>query len=1319
MKRGGRRIRWIAVLALLMLGAGSAAAAAVSSTQGPGHRGFSAPKYGVLKPSRTVDVRSLPRVHQGRISIPHPQAPSPALLARRAGRTLSSQRGPLQGRVGTKLVRPHAAPLRPGRLVPNRPAPDRAGRGSKSKSAAAGSFETLNSFTGATLNNTGCCEPPDTQIAVSPNRELEAVNLTGFVYDRGGTQLGSFDLTSLLGGGATDNGSDPQVVYDAGSGRWFITLMVCQGAGCGGNWTTMGVDIAVSNGSDPLGSWTVYQNIYSGTPFFDQGNLQDQPKLGFSDDKVTISDNVYTGHCGAGSCFKGEDVTTYQKSDLIAGITAHYVGFTSGYAFDSIPARPTPFAAGTNSTQYLVWQGFGSLGINQITGTPNGGNVSNSNQQSPAIGGMTGTVNAAGVPAGAQSDNYIRSATWEGSHLWTSTTDGCNIGGTVYDCTRLDEVNTSNPAALSVLLDQNVGDSGTYEIYPSVTQDCLGEVVFGITFSDNSGTLPSAQAVGSQTPGASVYARNGYRFGDTAYSGGRWGDYSGVQEDPADCGNVWTAQEYGAVGNSGNWATAMGQFSFDSPAIFSTSPSSGPATGGTTVAIFGVDFVNGGTSVSFGATAASVTFIDSGHLQATSPAGSGGPVSISVTTANGTSTNGQFSWVPAVSGVSPNQGPTAGGNAVDITGAGFTGASSVSFGGSTASFTVNNDGDITASAPSASAGTVDVTVTTGTGTSATSSSDLYTYDAPPTVSGVVPHAGPTSGANTVTINGTNFVSGATVRFGSTAGTAVTFVSASKLTAKAPAHATGVVDVTVLTPGGTSPTSAADHYTYDARPTVTSVVPTVGATAGGNTVTINGTNFLSGATVQFGTTVATGVTLVSATKLTAKAPAHAAGVVDVRVTTPGGTSAIAAGDHYTYDAPPTVSSVVPNAGTTTGGNTVTINGTNFVSGATVKFGATAGTAVTLVSATKLTAKAPAHAAGVVDVTVHTVGGTSAISAGDKYAYGSPAVSSVVPNAGPTAGGNTVTINGSNFVPGATVKFASTAGTGVTFVSATKLTAKAPAHAASVVDVTVTTPRGPSATSAADKYAYGPPKVSSVVPKAGPTAGGNTVTINGSNFVSGATVRFGATAGTAVTFVSATKLTAKAPAHAVGVVDVTVHTAGGTSAISAADQYTYDAPPTVASFTPTSGVTGSTVTINGTNFVPGATVKFGTIASRTVTFVSAVKIKAVVPNGAAPGKVSVSTPGGTATSAANFTPTLSIIGFSPTSGPTGTVVTISGRGFNASSTIRFHGTLASHVTHVSSTQVKATVPASATTGTITVTNTTAPAGTATSATSYTKT
>jgi plastocyanin len=238
----------------------------------------------------------------------------------------------------------------------------------------------------------------------------------------------------------------------------------------------------------------------------------------------------------------------------------------------------------------------------------------------------------------------------------------------------------------------------------------------------------------------------------------------------------------------------------------------------------------------------------------------------------------------------------------------------------------------------------------------------------------------------------------------------------------------------------------------------------------------------------------------------------------------------------------------------------------------------------------------------------------------------------------------------------------------------------------------------------------PKVTSLVPNAGPTAGGNTVVVDGSGFVSDASIKFGSAASASVTFVSPTQLKALVPGHTPGVVGLAVTTPAGTSAAGNNGLYAYGAP-TVRSFTPASGISGSTVTITGTNYVPRMTVKFGTLTSPPVTFVSTTQLRVVVPNGAVAGRITVSDNAGRASSPTNFTPTLSISGFSPTSGPAGTVVTIDGSGFNAGSKARFNGAAAA-TTPVSSSRLKGTVPATATTGPITITNTTTPTGTVSS-------
>lgn len=172
------------------------------------------------------------------------------------------------------------------------------------------------------------------------------------------------------------------------------------------------------------------------------------------------------------------------------------------------------------------------------------------------------------------------------------------------------------------------------------------------------------------------------------------------------------------------------------PRITGVSPTSGPATGGTTLAITGTALTSA-TAVTFGSTpAASFTVNGDTSITAVSPAASADTVDVAVTTAGGTSpasANDQFTFigVPTVSGISPDSGPVNGGTTVTITGANFTDASAVNFGESPAGFTVNDDTSITAVSPAAEAAdTVHVRVASIGGTSASSAADKFTYVAP-------------------------------------------------------------------------------------------------------------------------------------------------------------------------------------------------------------------------------------------------------------------------------------------------------------------------------------------------------------------------------------------------------------------------------------------------------------------------------------------------------------------------------------------------------------------------------------------------------------
>jgi len=235
---------------------------------------------------------------------------------------------------------------------------------------------------------------------------------------------------------------------------------------------------------------------------------------------------------------------------------------------------------------------------------------------------------------------------------------------------------------------------------------------------------------------------------------------------------------------------------------------------------------------------------------------------------------------------------------------------------------------------------------------------------------------------------------------------------------------------------------------------------------------------------------------------------------------------------------------------------------------------------------------------------------------------PTITSFTPTSGPV--GTVVTITGTNLGVAPTVKVNGAAETATVSVLAITI---APGTTTGLITVTTS---GGTATSATPFTVMQPPTITAFTPVSG--GAGTVVKITGTNFTGATAVKFAGATATTFTVVSATAITAAVPSGAV-TGKITVITPGGT-AISAAN-FTVIPPPTITAFTPTSGLVGQMVTITGTNFNGATAVKFAGTTATTFTVVSATSITAKVPTGATTGKITVTTPGGTASSATNFT------------------------------------------------------------------------------------
>jgi len=179
--------------------------------------------------------------------------------------------------------------------------------------------------------------------------------------------------------------------------------------------------------------------------------------------------------------------------------------------------------------------------------------------------------------------------------------------------------------------------------------------------------------------------------------------------------------------------------------------------------------------------------------------------------------------------------------------------------------------------------------------------DSLAFGPPPTVIKLTPKTGPASGGAYVGITGTDFTGATGVKFGSTSATSVEVISPTFMFAKTPVGMAGVVDVTVSNTWGASATSSADLYTV--KPTVTGLSPNTGPTAGGTSVTVKGSGFITGTTgtiITFGGKKATAVSCASTTECTAVSPKHLAATVNVKATVNGIRSPVnKPADQFTY------------------------------------------------------------------------------------------------------------------------------------------------------------------------------------------------------------------------------------------------------------------------------------------------------------------------------------------------------------------------------------------------------------------------------------
>jgi hypothetical protein len=263
---------------------------------------------------------------------------------------------------------------------------------------------------------------------------------------------------------------------------------------------------------------------------------------------------------------------------------------------------------------------------------------------------------------------------------------------------------------------------------------------------------------------------------------------------------------------------------------------------------------------------------------------------------------------------------------------------------------------------------------TGTGTAA---GVVEGTNAEPSLAAVSPGSGSALGGTEIMLVGTGFTPGDTMEVfvGGLPASGVRAIDGLTLTATTPPGSPGHADVELRNPNGQTMLERAFRY----GPVLTGVAPPEGLAAGGTPVTLSGAGFTSSidTRVHFGSAPATSVTVVDSQTITAVTPPGPAGPSDVVVSNSNGQSALAAAFHYR--TPPSLASIEPVFGPTSGGTLVTVRGTGFVDAerTTLRVGGAAATSLVAVDATTIRALTPRGTQGAADVTLETPFGAATL------------------------------------------------------------------------------------------------------------------------------------------------------------------------------------------------------------------------------------------------------------------------------------------------------------------------------------------------------
>ncbi|MEO0017796.1 MAG: hypothetical protein RLZZ522_1079, partial [Verrucomicrobiota bacterium] len=435
------------------------------------------------------------------------------------------------------------------------------------------------------------------------------------------------------------------------------------------------------------------------------------------------------------------------------------------------------------------------------------------------------------------------------------------------------------------------------------------------------------------------------------------------------------------------------------PVLVGVSPASGPTAGGSLITLTGQNF--GSTPiVMIGTRSATVQLGGTDtSIVVSSPAGEGFNLDVKVIAAGSVSNAVSFSYLPpAISGLTPATGPTAGGSTITVIGSNFGLSPSVTIGGNSAPSIVASHSQVVCTLPAGQGLNREVRVTV-----AGQASPPATFNyAAPAITSISPATGTTAGGTQITISGSNFGTAPVVVFDGVTANPLAGSTHTRVIFTSPSGFGTGKNVALLVGDQLSNSL---NFSYD-PPSLASLSPTTGPTAGNIPITVVGANFGANPTVTIGGASAPILSQTADGTVICTLPAGQGLSRVVQVTSQDSRSSNTLQFNY---LPPAITSIAAQSAPTAGNVPITIRGSNFGLSSSVTIGDQPAP-VTLSSHETLVAQLPAGEGTGLPLVVTNSGQISNTFAFD---YDAPLLASISPASGPTLGGSVITLTGSNF------------------------------------------------------------------------------------------------------------------------------------------------------------------------------------------------------------------------------------------------------------------------------------------------------------------